>query len=307
MLVKSPRNLFVSRIEPQGEVRGQHRWRMSLRRIVRIGHRALARAILRCPLMRARRTLRQFPFIAEQVGKEVVVPLRRRRGPNHFQSAADRVCTMTFAQFILPSEALILNVGAFWFVAHILSRNAGPMRLAEGVTAGNQCYGLFIVHRHAGEGLADIPSRGNWIGLPIRPFRVHIDQTHLHRTQMTLKLTIAAVTLVGKPRTLRTPVHLFRFPNVLAAAAKTKSLESHRLQRYVSSENDEVSPGNFPSILLFDRPQQPPCLIEVHVVRPAIERSEALLPRSSSAAPITDAVRARAVPRHANEKRPIVA
>src|ERR1700722_4921187 len=95
-------------------------------------------AIFRRPLMRTGRALRQFPFIAEQVGEEVVAPLRRRRGPNDFQAAADRVATMTFAKFILPSEALILDVGAFWFVAYVLSRNTSTVSFTETVTTSNQ-------------------------------------------------------------------------------------------------------------------------------------------------------------------------
>ena len=55
------------------------------------------------------------------------------------------------------------------------------------------------------------------------------------------------------------------------------------------------------------RPEQPARLVEVDVVRPAIERREALLTGSSPATAVADAVRTRTVPRHANEKRPIVA
>src|ERR1700691_6454974 len=110
--------------------------------------------------MRAGRTRRQFPLIAEQVGEEVVAPLGSRRGPNHFQSASDSVATVTFAKFILPSKALILHVGTFWFVADILSGNTGAVRFAEGVTAGNQRDCFFVIHRHAGKSLSDIPCRG---------------------------------------------------------------------------------------------------------------------------------------------------
>src|SRR6202034_618631 len=216
-------------------------------------------------------------------GEEVIAPLGRGRGPNHFQSAADSVATMTFAKFILPSEALILDVGAFWLVAHILSGNTGAVRFAESVTAGNQRNCFFVIHRHAGKSLSDIPCRGNRIWLSIRPFRIHIDQTHLHRAERILKITIAAVTLIGKPRALWTPVHFFGLPHVRAPAAKTERLEAHRLEGDVAGENHEVGPGNFPPILLLDRPQQPARLVEVHIVWPAVERSEALLPGSRPA------------------------
>src|SRR5580704_13446751 len=128
-------------------------------------------AIFRRPLMRTGRTLGQFPFVLEEVGEEVVAPLRRRRGPSNFEAAADSVGTMTFAKFILPSETLILDVGAFWFVAYILSGNARAMGFAEGVTAGNEGDGFFVIHRHAGEGLPDIACRGQRVGLSIRTFR----------------------------------------------------------------------------------------------------------------------------------------
>src|SRR5258708_3351183 len=103
--------------------------------------------------MRTGRTLRQFPFVAEQIGEEVVAPLRGSCGPNNLQAAADRVTTETFAQFILPPKALILNGGAFWLVPHIISRNASAVGFAEGVAAGNECNCFLVIHRHAGESL----------------------------------------------------------------------------------------------------------------------------------------------------------
>src|ERR1700693_4412825 len=101
--------------------------------------------------MRTGRTLGQFPFVAEQVGEEVVAPLRRRRGPNDFQAAADSVTTKTFAKLVFPSEALILDVGTFWFGTYILSGNASAVGFAEGVSAGNECNCFFVIHRHTGE------------------------------------------------------------------------------------------------------------------------------------------------------------
>src|SRR5207253_3662634 len=111
---------------------------MMLRGVVRIRHRAVACAILRSPLMRTGRALGQFPFVAEQVGEEVVAPLGRRLGPSDFEAAADGVSTKTFAKFILPSKALVLDVGSFRFGANVVGGNGGTVSFAEGVTAGNQ-------------------------------------------------------------------------------------------------------------------------------------------------------------------------
>src|SRR6202795_3227725 len=97
---------------------------MTLCWIVCIRHRTVACAIFRCPLMRTGRALRQFPIVAEQDREEVIAPLRRRRGPNDFQAAADSVTTTTFAKFILPSETLLLDVSTFWLGAYILDRKS---------------------------------------------------------------------------------------------------------------------------------------------------------------------------------------
>src|SRR5580698_8580414 len=129
---------------------------------------------------------------------------------------------MTFAKFIFPSKTLILNVGAIRFVADILSGNAGAVGLAEGVTAGNERNGFLVIHRHARESLSDIPRRGDGIGLSIRSFRIHVDQTQPPRGERVPPVPIRAGTPLGKPPSPRAPVHLLRFPHVLASAAKTE-------------------------------------------------------------------------------------
>jgi hypothetical protein len=87
-----------------------------------------------------------------------------------------------------------------------------------------------------------------------------------------------------------------RLPGILAPAAETESLEAHRLEGDIARENDKVGPGYFSAaVFLLDRPQQPARLVEVRVVRPAIEGREALPAGAGAAAPIADAVRACAM------------
>src|SRR5208282_634240 len=249
------------------------------------------------------RTLRQFPFVFEEVVEEVVAPLRGRCGPSNFQAAANGVSPATFAKFILPSEALLLDAGTFWLVAHILSGNGSAVGFAESVTAGNECDCFFVIHRHAGERFPDIPRRGDGVWLSIRPFGIHIDQTHLHRAKRILEVTIPGVALVCQTCPLRSPINfLFGLPYVRAPAAKTECLEAHRFEGNVAGENHEVGPGNFPAIFLLNGPEQSTCLVQVHVVRPTIERREPLLTRSGPTATVANPVRAGAVPRHTNKK-----
>src|SRR4029077_8167992 len=117
--------------------------------------------------MRAGWTLRQFPFVAEQVGEEVVAPLGWRLGPSDFRAAADGVSTKTFTKFILPSQALVLDVGSFRFGADVVSGNRSAVGFAEGMAAGNQRDRFFVIHGHTAEGFANVSGRCYGIGLAI--------------------------------------------------------------------------------------------------------------------------------------------
>jgi hypothetical protein len=58
---------------------------------------------------------------------------------------------------------------------------------------------------------------------------------------------------------------------------------------------------------LLDRPEQSARLVKVHIVWPAAERRKALLSPAAAAAAVAGAVSTSAVPRHADEQRPVVA
>ena len=143
--------------------------------------------------------------------------------------------------------------------------------------AGNESDRLFVVHRHAIERLTNIAGRGDRIGLAVRSFRIHVNQAHLNGAEMILELAITAVALVGQPFAFGAPVDvLFGLPYVDTTTGEAEGLEPHRLEGDVASENDQIGPGNLPAVLLLDRPDQPTGLVEVHIIRPAVERREAL-------------------------------
>jgi hypothetical protein len=48
------------------------------------------------------------------------------------------------------------------------------MGLAEGVAAGNQRDGFFVIHRHARESLADVPGRQDRVRVAVRTLRVDV-------------------------------------------------------------------------------------------------------------------------------------
>ena len=177
LLEEAARDLLVRRIDAQREVGGQHR-RLLVRPSMRVGDDGLG--VLRFPLSRTRGALRLHPLELEEVLEEVVAPLRRRRGPRHFEAARDRVAREAGAMAARPAESLFLDrrgpgIGAlvrFW---------GGAVGLAEGVTTRDERHGFFVVHGHARERLADVFGRGQRIPAAVWTFGVHIDEAHLNR------------------------------------------------------------------------------------------------------------------------------
>src|SRR5205085_368054 len=100
--------------------------------------------ILRDPLRYAGRALGQLPLVFEQVLEEVVAELRRCLRTGNFRTTGDGVRPDASAMLALPAEPLVLQSTGFRLRSD-QRRITGAMRLAEGVAAGNQGYGLFVV------------------------------------------------------------------------------------------------------------------------------------------------------------------
>jgi hypothetical protein len=179
--------------------------------------------------------------------------------------------------------------------------------LAEGVATGDQRDGLLVVHRHAREGLADVAGGGERIGVAARALGVDVDEAHLHGGQRVGQLAVTAVALIGQPGALAAPVDRgVGLPGVGAAAGEAERLKAHGLEGDVAGQDHEVGPRQVAAVLLLDRPQEAPGLVEVGVVGPARQRREPLLTAAGSAAAIADAVGAGAVPGQTHEQRTVV-
>src|SRR5215469_8429313 len=89
MLIEASRDLLVSWIKAQREIGDQHGRYMLLGFVVGVWNRG--GGVLRLVLMSASRTLRQLPFILEEVLEVVVAPLGRRLRPGNFRAAGDGV------------------------------------------------------------------------------------------------------------------------------------------------------------------------------------------------------------------------
>ena len=126
-------------------------------------------------------------------------------------------------------------------------------------------------------------------------------------TQWALQLAVFLNAITGQHFHFRPPVNEIGFPIVRAATGIAIGFKAHVFQRHVARQNHQVAPGQAGAVLLLHRPQQPTRLVEVAIVRPAVQGVETLLAAVTATAAIQRAVGARAMPRHANEKGAVVA
>ena len=310
VLQEAPRDLFVRRVEAQRQVGGEHRRHQLPRCIVGVRDRWLR--ALGHPLVRPGRALREFPLEAEQVLEVVVAPLRGRLGPGDLQPAGDGIGALARAEPVLPAEALRLEASCLRFHADIAG-GSGTMGLAEAVATGDQGDGFLVVHGHSRKRLADVAGCGERVRIAFGAFRVHVDQAHLHRGERIFEASRTRVVarmafFAAEPPGFAAPVHIHvRFPGVLSATCEAKGLEAHGFHRDIAGEQHQVRPRNGPAVFLLDRPQQAARLVQVAVVRPAVERCESLLAATTAAAAVADAVGARAVPGQAHHQATVVA
>src|SRR3569833_2236619 len=131
------RDLLVCWIDAQRQVRSQHGRMVPLLWIVRIGNGVLAGVPFRLPLVRAGGAHVQIPHELEQRLEEAVVPLRRRRSPDAFQSARDRVRAYARLEAVLPAESHVFEQRSLWLRTHI-ARTRRAVRLAESMTTRDE-------------------------------------------------------------------------------------------------------------------------------------------------------------------------
>ena len=193
--VEAPGDLLVGRIHPQREVRDQHGWRVTLRRVEGIRNRG--GSAFRLELIGAGRALAPAP-IHGRTGF-------RRSWLLHFVGVVHQVTSgpPVIVSFPMPVPKLLLqpkpcsSMGAAAGSGPTSARIAGAVGLAEAVSAGDERNRLLVVHRHALEGLANVDGGGNRIRLEVRPIRIDVDEAHMHGSQRILEIADAAVALVA--------------------------------------------------------------------------------------------------------------
>ena len=306
------RNLFIRRVHAQRKIRRGHmRW-MHFAGIVCVRNHVLGGDILGAPLNGTSGAVHLLVLILEQHLEIAHIPLRRIGFPGAIKAAGRGIAAFAATVLIDPAKAHGFHGRCFGFGPD-QSGIARAMHLAKCVTASYQCHGLIVVHCHTGKGFAHVATRCNRIGLAVRTLGVHIDQTHLHRCKRTLEYAITAIAAVGfvaggQPFFLHTPEHIFlRSPNISAAAAKAKGLKAHGFHSHITCQDKQVGPGNSVAILFLDRPQEAAGLVQVAVVRPAVQRCKAMVTGVGAATAIGSAVSTRRMPRHTDHQAAVMA
>ena len=177
--MKMLRYLTISRIFLHCHICGGHHQFCAFAGIFRIGRVVFVRQINGFPLMGTGRTFGQLPLIPEQHIKIAVIPFGGGGGPGAFNAAGNGVTAHTAFKLALPAKAHIFQIAGLRFYPD-QGGVAGTVRFTKGMTACSQRYRLIIVHRHPLKGVANVPARRNRIRFTIRPFRINVNQAHLH-------------------------------------------------------------------------------------------------------------------------------
>ena len=249
--------------------------------------------------------------MVEQHVEIAVVPAGGVGRPGAFETAGHAVAAQAAFDVVHPAQALLCQIGPLGGRTQV-GGIAVAVALADRMAASGQGDGLLIVHCHAGEGHAHVVGGLERIGLAIHAFRIDVDQAHHHRGQGIFQVALAGITgafaAAGRqPLLLGTPVDvLFRMPDVLAAKGETVGLQPHGFIGDIAGEDDQVRPTELVAVLFLDGPQQPARLVQVGVIRPAIDGGEALIARTGATATVGDAIGARGMPGHADHQTAIV-
>src|SRR6056297_570254 len=274
---------------------------------MRIGYQFLSLFFFGCPLVFTSGTFYQFPFILEQVLKKAHIPGCWFIGPCTFKSAGNGIGSLTGSITVFPTQTLLFKWCSLRIGAIVLLGRC-TVNLTKSMSTGYKRNGLVIIHGHSFKRLTDIFCRFCRIGLTVRTFRIYIDQAHMVCRQGAFQGTFIIVPGISKPFMLGTPINiLFWLPNIFTASTESESFESHRFKGNVTCQNNQVGPGNFLSIFLFNGPKQSSCFIEAHIIGPAIDGGKTLIPGTSSSTAVGYSICSGAVPGHAYKKASIMA
>ena len=279
---------------------------MAPRGVVGIGNRVRALAVLRSPLGGTGRTLGLLPLEVEQEGQILVRPRSGLGCPGALETACRCIDSLAGAALVRPSESHRSDICSRGLYTNAVGGLVSAMCLAEGVPSGDESDRLLVVHRHAPEGRSDVVGSGDGVAVSVGPLGVYVDQAHVCCAERLVELAIAVEAVGAEHLSLWAPVHEVWLPVVDPATREAQGLEAHRLHADVPGEDHQVGPGERLAVLGLDGPEQATSLVQVSVVRPAVEGLKANLPPVRAAAPVGDPVGTCAVPRETHHEGTVV-
>ena len=182
------------------------------------------------------------PLERIKIRKVLNAPLGRGCSPCAFEATGDRVTGLTGTALVLPTKPLLFNSCSCRGSTHAFGRISFAVSLPEAMPTCDQCDSLFIIHRHATKGLANVFCCSKGIRVSVWTFRIHIDQSHLNCGKRVLELAFAFIALICKKLALRSPVNQVRFPVIHPTTGKSKGFKAHGFERHVSGKNHQIRP-----------------------------------------------------------------
>ena len=189
-------DLAIRRIHLHRHVRIRHDRIETDRRILNVNRFVFVLDVDRFPLPGTRWALLQLPLVVEQQMEVAVVPTSGVGRPRAFDAARDSVATHAATLFIEPSESLRFHILGFWIRPEVGS-TAVAVRFSDSMATGGERDGLFIIHRHTREGEAHVLRGTQRIRLAVHALGIHIDETHLHRSQGVLEASAIVILVAG--------------------------------------------------------------------------------------------------------------
>mmetsp|Transcript_10976 Transcript_10976/g.29009 ORF Transcript_10976/g.29009 Transcript_10976/m.29009 type:complete len:213 (-) Transcript_10976:435-1073(-) len=172
---------------------------------------------------------------------------------------------------------------------------AGSVGFAEGMASADQRHRLAVVHTHAAEDIAYVLGGIVWVVSFHWALGIDVNEPNRARAQSTRRRALAVGRAVGQarariealldrcgPKCIAPPtVHL-----VLAASTEAQDWPTHRFDRHVAGQGEQVAPRKPDSVLLLDGLEERTRLVEIRIVWPTPLRLKALAPARASTAPI---------------------
>ena len=175
-------NCTITGVHFEGHIGGGHHWQNFLAATIDLGCHVFGGTIDGVPDVGTGGAFGQLPFVFEQQVEVAHVPLSGVGRPRTFDAAGD--CIDAFAALVGagPAKALGFDGGTFGLGTDARRRTIA-VGLTKGVTTGHEGECFFVVHCHTLERLTDVLGRQQRIGGAVGPFRIDINQAHLHGSQ----------------------------------------------------------------------------------------------------------------------------